>query len=202
MIAAALLLAAQVVPQSAVEAETAFAADAEREGQWTAFRKWAAPEAVMFDPQPTTVEKLLGALEDPPASVRWWPSESYVSCDGAAAVNHGVARWPDGAGGWFSTVWQRDGGAWRWTLDQGARTATPAPRPATVSEKRSSCAGTPPLGSRGFPKGEGGGASADRTLRWHWRVASDGERWFTAEQWTGERYETVLTDHAPATPKQ
>ena len=43
---AVMLLAAQVAaaapaPQTAIEAERAFAADAQKLGQWTAFRKWS-----------------------------------------------------------------------------------------------------------------------------------------------------------------
>ena len=37
--------------RSAVEAERAFARDAQRLGQWTAFRKYADLDAVMFNPQ-------------------------------------------------------------------------------------------------------------------------------------------------------
>jgi hypothetical protein len=51
MILASLLLAAAAAPLTAVEAERAFAADAQKQGQWTAFRKWAAPDAVMWTPQ-------------------------------------------------------------------------------------------------------------------------------------------------------
>jgi hypothetical protein len=47
MIAALLLAAAP----TAVDAEYAFARDAQRIGQWTAFRKYADRYAVMFTPQ-------------------------------------------------------------------------------------------------------------------------------------------------------
>ena len=40
MILALLIVAAE--PQTAIDAERAFAADAQKLGQWTAFRKWAA----------------------------------------------------------------------------------------------------------------------------------------------------------------
>ena len=43
---AALLFAASV--PTAVDAEFAFARDAQRIGQWTAFRKWADKDAVVF----------------------------------------------------------------------------------------------------------------------------------------------------------
>ena len=43
----ALLLAA-AAPQTAIDAERAFVADAQTLGQWTAFRKYAADDAVMI----------------------------------------------------------------------------------------------------------------------------------------------------------
>ena len=46
MIAALLLMAAE--PLTAIDAERAFAADAQKMGQWTAFRNYAADDAVMF----------------------------------------------------------------------------------------------------------------------------------------------------------
>ena len=49
MIAALLLASAQAA--SAVDAEVSFARDAKRIGQWSAFRKWADTDAVMFTPQ-------------------------------------------------------------------------------------------------------------------------------------------------------
>ena len=45
----ALLLAAS--SPTALDAERAFAADAQRIGQWSAFRKYADRDAVMFMPQ-------------------------------------------------------------------------------------------------------------------------------------------------------
>ena len=47
----ALLLAAAEPAMTAVDAERAFVADAQKLGQWTAFRKWSAPDAIMFVPR-------------------------------------------------------------------------------------------------------------------------------------------------------
>ena len=49
------LLAAAPVP-TAVDAERAFARDAQRIGLWTAFRKYADRDAVMFTPQAVWVQ--------------------------------------------------------------------------------------------------------------------------------------------------
>ena len=56
---AALLLAAAAAP-TAIDAEHAFARDAQRIGQWTAFRKWADSDAVMFTPQAAWARDFLG----------------------------------------------------------------------------------------------------------------------------------------------
>ena len=130
MIVAALLIAAAPV-SSVIDAEYDFARDAQRMGQWTAFRKWSDRDAVMFTPQAVWARDFLRGKKDPPRSVRWWPARSVISCDGRTAVNTGP--WVSGDGkkhGYFTTVWQRDKGAWRWAYDEAAEVAgaiTPVP---------------------------------------------------------------------------
>ena len=87
----------------------AFARDAQRIGQWTAFRKYADRDAVMFTPQAVWARDYLKGRKDPPKSIRWRPAHSFVSCDGRTAVNTGPWFKVDGTiGGYFTTVWQRD----------------------------------------------------------------------------------------------
>ena len=90
MIAALLLAAAPVA--TAIDAENAFSRDAKRIGQWTAFRKWADRDAVMFTPQAVWARSFLKPLKDPPKSISWRPAQSFVSCDGRTAV-----RWWPGS---------------------------------------------------------------------------------------------------------
>src|SRR5215210_73251 len=116
MITAVLLAAA--VP-TAIDAERAFARDAQRIGQWTAFRKYADPDAVMFVPQAVWARDFLKDKKDPPRAVEWWPARSFVSCDGRTAVNTGPAFRSGKAYGNFTTVWQRERGSWRWVYDNG-----------------------------------------------------------------------------------
>src|SRR5438132_13571749 len=100
---AALLLAASV--PSAIDAEYAFARDAQKIGQWTAFRKYADRDAVMFTRQAVWVPQFLKDRKDPPHSVNWAPAHSWVSCDGRTAVNTGPWWTPDRANhGYFTKV--------------------------------------------------------------------------------------------------
>ena len=111
--------AASAVP-TAVDAELAFARDARRIGQWSAFRKWADNDAVMFTPQAVWAQTFLKPLKNPPKAIAWRPAHSFVSCDGRTAVNTGPWFKQDGTpGGYFTTVWQRSGSKWRWVYDGG-----------------------------------------------------------------------------------
>ena len=209
---AALLLAAAA--PSAIDAERAFAADAQKIGQWAAFRKYAEPSAVMFDPQAVWAQEFLQGRKDPPRAIQWWPARSFVSCDGGLAVNTGP--WRNGnRNGYFTTVWvrQKDGG-WKWTYDGGDGLKTPLARPAKPAVTRASCLGLRRLRSvyasqtpttariAGKPPADAGqGRSADGTLSWSWTVARDGDRHFEAKLWNGRRYRTVLDqDIAARTP--
>ena len=206
---AALFLAAST--PTAIDAERAFAAEAQRHGQWTAFRKTIDRDAVMFTPQAVWAREFLKDLKDPPKSVRWWPAHSWVSCDGRTAVNTGP--WIGGnnkSHGYFTTVWQRSkGGQWRWAYDGGAREDGPMPAVPQARVHRASCAGKapgapiiPPLPltakqARTTPEDNGRGQSADQTLGWDWKVEKNGARKFRVYQWNGLRYAQVLFNDIP-----
>ena len=100
----ALLLLAAAAP-TAIDAERAFARDAQMMGQWTAFAKHADRDAVMFTPQAVWARDFLKGRKDPPKSVSWSPAQSFVSCDGRTAVNSGP-WWgtEDDSHGYFTTV--------------------------------------------------------------------------------------------------
>ncbi len=197
------LLLAVAAPQTAVDAERAFAADAKTLGQWTAFRKWAADDAVLFWPQPVNAQAQLRTLNDPPRPVEWSPSESYVSCDGTVAANTGPWTRPDGSAGYFSTIWvkQRQGG-WKWTVDGGDALETPRPTVKEPAVRVASCE-RKPRGAIGVaPKDakSADGQSRDHTLYWSWVVQPDGARMFNVLLWTGERYDRVIADRIAAPP--
>ncbi|PAX07242.1 hypothetical protein [Sphingomonas lenta] len=195
------LLAGQA---SAVDAERAFAADAQKVGQWTAFRAYATDDAVMFDPQPVNAQRFLKSRKDPPKSVEWRPARSFVSCDGTMAANTGPWRNANGGIGYFSTIWVRqpDGG-WKWTIDGGDAVKTPKfAWEAEPEVRRASCDNLPGMGMReGFPDRNGGIDSADDgTLRWFYDVAPDGSRKFEARLWNGRAFDVVIADRIAAPP--
>jgi len=201
----ALFLLAAVASPSAIDAERAFASDAQRIGQWAAFRKYADRDAVMFTPQAVWARDFLKGRKEPPKAVRWWPAHSFTSCDGRTAVNTGP--WVGGDGklhGYFTTVGQRTKGQWRWVYDGGDGQAGTVPARKPPQVHRASCAGKatgapitppPPLTkkeARTTPDDNGRGQSADRTLGWDWKVGDKSERQLRVYQWTGSRYRRVV----------
>lgn len=208
MIAALLLVSTPVV--TAIDADLAFAHDAKRLGQWTAFRKWADHDAVMFTPHAVWAKTFLKKLKDPPRSISWRATRTYSSCDGRTAVNSGPWFTQDNRlGGYFTTVWQRTAAGWRWVYDGGI----PAPKSSsntTPKSERASCSVPnvpPPAGVRPRPaaqtsltslQDDGRGQSADRTLGWDWKVAANGERTFSVYLWDGVRFAQVIHAIDPA----
>ena len=205
----ALLLAAAA--SSALDAERAFASDAQRIGQWSAFLKHADHDAVMFTPQAVWARDFLKGRKDPPKSVSWRPSDSFVSCDGRTAVNTGPWFQADGKpGGYFITVWQRGRMGWRWVYDGGVPTPVRKPVSAKPVVHRATCAGHAPGApiapppkltqkqALTTPEDNGRGESADSTLGWDWKVTRSGSRTLRVFLWTNSRYAEVIHGIDPA----
>jgi hypothetical protein len=214
---AALLFAAQAAaaaappaPVTAIDAERAFIADAHTTGQWAAFRKWSTDDAVIFDPQPVNAHAALKDAPEPKIAIFWWPGNSYVSCDGNLAVNTGP--WVRGGGkrvGFFTTVWRKKDGEWRWIYDGGGDLDLPRPEGGDIKPIPASCTSRPtkaavPEPIEGFvaPYKTGSGLSADGTLAWHYRVDARGARHFVAQLWASNGWQTVIDDRVPAPPAQ
>lgn len=197
----ALLLAAASPAMTAIDAERAFVADAQKLGQWTAFRKYAADDAVMFVPQQINAQTFLKGKADPPVAIFWWPGKSFVSCDGSYAVNTGpwVRQWGK-AVGYFTTVWKRQAdGSWKWIYDGGDGLETPRAEGGDIKPHQAACtkpAGSPPP-KLGLTQGgtSGSGQSADGTLAWRWFVRADGSRTLEVSMWNGNGWEAVLNDN-------
>ena len=77
-------------PSEIVATEIAFARAAQAKGQWTAFRDYAADNAVMFVPQPVAAKDWLKGRANPPRAVAWQPHSVWMSCDGSMAVSKGA----------------------------------------------------------------------------------------------------------------
>lgn len=203
MIEALLILAAEPA-MTAIDAERSFAADAQKIGQWTAFRKYAAEDAVMFVPHAGSAHEFLKDKADPPMAVFWWPGKSFVSCDGNTAINTGpwVRQWGKSIG-YFTTVWKRqpDGG-WKWLLDHGDSLAAPRAEGGDIKPRVASCLAKP--GKDRFqlisaPEQKSGqGVSDDGSLHWSWVVEPSGSRQLIVRIWNGTGFETVIHDHVKA----
>lgn len=134
------MLAPTASPSRVVAAELGFARAAQEDGQWTAFRDYAAADSVMFVPEPVAARDWLKDRADPPQAVRWQPHHVWSSCDGSLAVTRGAWQRADGTQGYFTTVWQRQrDGDYRWTLDQGDALDTPLEEPEFVRTDVAEC---------------------------------------------------------------
>jgi hypothetical protein len=166
----------------------------------------------MFNPQAVWAREFLKGRKNPPASVKWSPAESYVSCDGRTAINSGPWTTPNGkAHGYFTTVWMRKKGAWKWVYDGGDTLKTPMPERVKPTVRQASCSGgkaVRKLASHAVsaaqiagkaPGDAGTGRSADRTLTYQWKVNPKGARHFQAQIWTGKQYQTVFEQQTDAT---
>ena len=198
MIIALLLAAAAPAPMSAIDTERAFAADAQTSGQWTAFRKYAADDAVMFVPEKVNAQAWLKDRADPPVSVFWWPGRSYVSCDGTVAVNTGP--WVRGYGkavGYFTTIWTRQAdGSWKWIYDAGEPEKFARGEGGDISPFIASCKGKP----SGVMQAKSQ-HSKDQSLAWLINLGPRGQRRLRVYQWNGARYQMVIEDKVAAGAK-
>ena len=187
--------AAAPKPMSALDAERAFAADAQKIGQWTAFRKWSTPDALMFTPQPVNARVFFGKLKNPAVPVFWWPGRSYVSCDGSVAVNTGP--WVRSYGksvGYFTTVWQRQAdGGWKWIYDGGDAEKFARGEGGDISPFIASCKGKPSGVIQATSQ-----HSKDQTLAWLVNLGPRGQRRLRVYQWNGARYQMVIEDKVAA----
>ena len=150
---------------TAIDAERAFARDAQRKGQWTAARAYADPDAVMFTPQAIWARDFLKGRKDPQTALHWSPNASYVSCDGRMAVNTGPWQSNNGQqNGFFTTVWEQEKGQWRWISDGRHTLKKPLAFRNTPVVRKGSCQGRapgPPLMAPPTTKRGPGGVAPD-----------------------------------------
>ncbi|MBW8742990.1 MAG: hypothetical protein JF628_01335 [Sphingomonas sp.] len=176
--------------QPVVEAERAFAAAAQTRGQWTAFRAFAAPDAVMMLDGPQPAAPFLKDRKDPPVAVMWWPAHVVTSCDGSLAFSTGPWRRKGGtAMGRYFTVWRHDAAGWRWIYDGGTQDETGMPAgDVPVQPPHRVCHKPPALPEEAAPAA--GGHSRDGSLVWRIDKSAKGYRlrvlFSTGRTWTIE----------------
>lgn len=200
-------------PSTIVATELAFSRAATERGQWTAFRLYAAPGALLHgESGPFAIEPWLATQTDPPAAVQWEPRAVAMSCDGALAVSQGRLTTPEGKVGNFITVWERQAdGAYRYIFDVGGLDVPQPPAKAPVPDGNivvtaiDSVLGLVASCPRGggaipppppIPVGEEGKADArlsrDGTLRWRWEHRADGTRFAAVDYFYESRWLTAF----------
>jgi len=114
-----------------VEAERAFARAARTDGVNSAFVRYSAPDALVFQPGPVNARQALAARPLPAVPLDWWPVYAGIAESGDLGFTTGpfVAGSGERLGhGWYFTVWRRQAdGSWRWLLDHGPPTREAAP---------------------------------------------------------------------------
>ena len=188
-------------PGAVIATEIAFARGAREEGQWTAFREFAAEDAVMFVPEPVVARDWLRRQTDPAQAVQWQPHQVWSSCDGSLAVTRGAWQRPDGSVGYFTTVWERqDNREYRWVMDQGDVLAEPLPAPELIEAKVADCRSEPfaPLTVRAASTTINKGAADDGTLEWSVATRPDGSRTVVARYWDGSEWQFAVQEQVAA----
>ncbi|VWX55884.1 hypothetical protein [Sphingorhabdus sp. 109] len=174
-------------PSAIVKAELSFARLAQEEGQWSAFRKTAADEAIMFTPGLVNAQQWLKGKADPAQAVDWQPHKIYMSCDGSIGVSTGAWQSASGTTGHFTTIWHQENFGkrkpgkdveWKWIFDDGVPLTAPLAEPDYVETEVASCKTKVPAG---FPPTEQAGAgrsgrSADGSLIWNASSVDGGGR--------------------------
>ena len=122
-------------PGRVAAADFAFAKMAREEGTWTAFRAYAAPDALMDTADgyaPAT--QVLAGRADPAEPIRWAPTDVWSSCDGKLAVTLGRFRRPNGLVGDYITVWElQPDNSYKWIYDTGTPD-NPQPAPQVAKD--------------------------------------------------------------------
>jgi hypothetical protein len=210
-------------PSTIVAAELAFSRAARERGQWTAFRMFAAPGALLHGPDgPFLIEPWLVTQTDPAEAVQWEPRAVAISCDGALAVSQGRYVDPQAKVGNFVTVWERQSdGQYRYVFDVGGDDVPQPPPRKPVEDgdivvtsidavqglvascpRRDAAIPPPPA----IPVGEEGKADArlsrDGTLRWRWEHRADGTRYAAADYYYEGRWISAFEQTLAPTVKQ
>jgi hypothetical protein len=181
-------------PGRVAAADFAFARMAIDEGLWTAFRAYAASDAVMDAPGGfAPASELLAGIADPSEPIRWAPTDVWSSCDGTLAVTLGRFIRPNAVVGDYVTVWElQSDNSYKWIYDTGTPDdPQPVPEPeeelpedAIVVEGMTAINGrvaacSAPVAQADLPPAVTGNATRgstarDGTLTWQATLQDDG----------------------------
>lgn len=190
-------------PSEIVAVELAFAREAQDKGQWTAFRKFATEDAVMFVPEQVGAQEWLKGRADPSPAMAWQPFHIWSSCDGSLAAAQGAWQRPDGSTGYFTTVWKRqDKGGYRWVATQDEPLPTPLVAPEFIGTTVAVCKGAPaavaPAPTPGAIAVDG--KSRDGTLEWSVTTGADNHRRIQLSYWDGTAWQSAADANAGTRP--
>ena len=207
-------------PSAIVATEIAFARAARDKGQWTAFREYAAPGALLHSRSGAIpAQAWLVEQANPEEAVQWRPRTVVMSCDGALAISLGRFVDPQGIVGNFITVWERQPNLeYRWIYDTaGPDVPQPPPRKEfedgdIVVQAMDSVKGlvatgpragetlpAPPVDSAVGRRAQNSRLSRDGTLRWRWQHRAEGEKYVAAEYYYNGEWITAI-EEALASP--
>jgi len=122
--------AAPATPADVVAAEREFAADGQARGWIAAFKRYAAADAIAFQPDPVNVQESFKDQPDEPAdkSLKWWPVWAGMAQSGDLGFTTGPYTAGEARFGHYFTVWAKQAnGSWRWIYDGGPRNETRSP---------------------------------------------------------------------------
>ncbi|MGZ3197145.1 MAG: hypothetical protein ACXWI1_08560 [Croceibacterium sp.] len=188
-------------PSAVIATELAYSRAAQEKGQWTAFRDYAAVDAIMFTPQTVKAKDWLKGRANPAQAVLWEPFAVWMSCDGSLAVTKGEWHRPGGKVGYFNTAWRRQkDGTYKWEFDGGDTLAEPLAKPEMIQGQVSDCsrASAPEIPPAPAGVDQRMAWSDDKTLQWIVQVKPDGSRDFRVHRWNGTGYEEALRSEVAA----
>jgi ketosteroid isomerase-like protein len=120
-----------VTPAPVVAAERAFAADGAKRGWAAAFRSYAAPEAIMLNPDPINAHESLAKVQgDGETTLDWRPAYAGISRSGDFGFTTGpfLIRGRESVVGHYFTVWRlQSDGSWKWIFDAGTDVVDTSP---------------------------------------------------------------------------
>ena len=120
--------------------------DAQRIGQWTAFRKYADRDAVMFTRRRCGRTSSSRTARTRRRRSRWWPAQSYRLVRRPDRGQHRAvgARRRQGVSAISPPSGSARSGSWRWVYDGGDALKVARPPPRRPYVRRASCRGKAP----------------------------------------------------------